>query len=386
MASEHTPINPISLSDALLRYQRTVSILKKGYEQEKYRIEQLRRSLLGDKQVHTITSVDIASYRDARLASANRKTGKPLSPATVRLEMSLLSNFFDLARIEWGYTSSPNPCSDVRKPKLPPGRDRRMTAREERQILRYAHGHSNQEIFSIIVLALTTAMRQGEILALRWEHINFRTRVAHLPDTKNGSKRDIPLSEKARDALTRLGVKQEGRVFMYSNHGIKSTWRFMLQKLGIQDLHFHDLRHEAISRMFELGTLDMMEIAAISGHKSLAMLKRYTHLRANKLVHKLEGNKNKARMALLNHLVPYPGVAFTLGEGKVAIALPDFGQEGVVTGPAATIDEAMERAQDLLLRKLIGIIREGGKVPSPDHYLDCSYRGKVVMVDPVSVA
>lgn len=384
MNSDLLPVNPIALSDALLHYQRTVSVLKKGYEQEKYRIEHLRRSALGGKYVHAISSVDIASYRDSRLASVNRKTGRTLSPATVRLEMSLLSNFFDLARIEWGYTAAPNPCADVRKPKLPPGRDRRMTAREERQILRYAFGHSNQEVYSIIVLALATAMRQGEILALRWEHINFRTRVAHLPDTKNGTKRDIPLSAKARDALTRLGVKQEGRVFSYSNHGIKSTWRFMLQKLGIEDLHFHDLRHEAISRMFELGTLDMMEIAAISGHKSLAMLKRYTHLRANKLVHKLEGNKNKARMALLNHLVPYPGVAFSQGDGTIAIAFPDFGQDEVVTRAAATVEEALVRAQDLLLRKLIGIIREGNRVPSPDHYLDCRYKGRVVMVDPVS--
>lgn len=384
MNSELTPANPTLLSDALLHYQRTVSVLKKGYEQEKYRIEQLRRSALGSMPVHSISSVDIASYRDWRLQGINRKTGKQLSPATVRLEMSLLSNFFDLARIEWGYTRSPNPCVDVRKPKLPPGRDRRMTAREERQILRYAYGHSNAEVYSIIVLALATAMRQGEILALRWEHINFRTRVAHLPDTKNGTKRDIPLSAKARDALTRLGVKQEGRVFSYSNHGIKSTWRFMLQKLSIEDLHFHDLRHEAISRMFELGTLDMMEIAAISGHKSLSMLKRYTHLRANRLVHKLEGNRSKARIALLNHLVPYPGVAFSQSEGKIAIAFPDFVHHEVVTGAASTVEEAITNARDLLLRTLISIIRAGDKIPVPDHYLDCRYKGRVVMVDPVS--
>ena len=90
-----------------------------------------------------------------------------------------------------------------------------------------------------------------------------------MPETKNGTKRDVPLSRKARDALIRMGVHTKGRVFRYTAEGLKSTWRFMLLKLGIEDLHFHDLRHHAITKLFQLGTLDMMEIAAISGHKSL---------------------------------------------------------------------------------------------------------------------
>lgn len=370
----------------LTRYKETVSILKKGYEQERYRIAQILRSDLASKFVHEVTSVDIASYRDARLASKNTKTGKPLSPATVRLEMSLLSNFFDLARIEWGYTSGPNPCADVRKPKNPSGRDRRLTNREERQILRYAHGHANPQLYSIIVIALTTAMRQGEILGLQWEHINFKTRVAHLPDTKNGSKRDVPLSTKARDAITRLGVKSQGRIFSYTKHGLKSTWRVLVQRLAIEDLHFHDMRHEAISRLFELGTLDMMEIASISGHKSLAMLKRYTHLRANRLVHKLEGTKKKAQLAVLNHLIPYPGIVITKPSGR-AVVFPDFGDDDtIMTRDTETDAQAVAIAQDLLLRTLLGIIREGGKLPMPDHYLDCRHHGRVVMIDPMAVA
>src|SRR3546814_16039884 len=94
--------------------------------------------------------------------------------------------------------------------------DRRLTTREERLILRYAHGHKNRELYSIVIIALATAMRQGEILGLRWEHINFKTRVAHLPETKNGTKRDIPLSTKARDALIRFGTKSNGEDFKRS--------------------------------------------------------------------------------------------------------------------------------------------------------------------------
>lgn len=383
MTSVQPPLHPVSLADGLEHYQKVVSILKKGYEQERYRVAQLVRSNLATKLVHEITSVDIASYRDARLSSINQKTGVPISPSTVRLEMSLLSNFFDLARIEWGFTSAPNPCADVRKPKPPPGRERRLTPREERLILRYAEGHSNPQLYSIIVVALSTGMRQSEILGLRWEHINFRTRVAHLPETKNGSKRDVPLSPRARDAITRMGVKSEGRVFAYSKHGIKSTWRFMLQKLQIHDLHFHDLRHEAISRLFELGTLDMMEIAAISGHKSVSMLKRYTHLRANRLVHKLEGNRNKARLAVMRDIVPYPGV-INRTDTHVEISFPDFEEPLRVNRPS--LEEAVQAARDVLLRSLLVAIREGRTLPVP--YVSCveDEDKNVLMIDPMVVA
>ncbi|MFG8364947.1 site-specific integrase, partial [Pseudomonas aeruginosa] len=233
----------MTLKEALHEYKTRVSILKKGYQQECYRVEHLANSILGSKITRQITSVDIATYRDQRLQQVNAKTGKTLSPATVRLEMSLLSNLFELGRIEWGICDD-NPVLKVRKPKSPPGRERRLTAREERQIIRYAHNHRNTELFSIIVIALETAMRQGEILKLQWENINLKSRVAHLPDTKNGTRRDVPLSLKARDALIRLGVQPKGSVFSYKSQGIKSTWRVMLQRLDIEDLHFHDLRHD----------------------------------------------------------------------------------------------------------------------------------------------
>jgi len=250
-------MNEQTVREALEVYKARISIIKKGYAQEKYRIEQICRSFLSDKVVRQVTSVDIATYRDQRLEEINPRTKRKLATSTVRLEMSLLSNFFDIGRIEWGICEA-NPVANVRKPKCPPGRDRRLTPREDRLILRYCHGHINPDFYSIVVLALETAMRQGEILALHWENINLKARIAHLPETKNGTKRDVPLSIKARDAIIRLGVKSKGRVFGYTATGLKSTWRFMLKKLGIRDLHFHDCRHEAISRLFELGSLDVL--------------------------------------------------------------------------------------------------------------------------------
>lgn len=372
--------NPF-LADALDRYKREVSILKKGYQQECYRIEQIKRSELGKMVVRQITSVHIATYRDKRLQDLNPKTGKVLSPATVRLEMSLLSNFFDIARIEWGL-SDDNPVKLVRKPKPPPGRDRRLTPREDRQLLRYAHSYSNRELYSIIVLALETAMRQGEILGLTWEHINLKSRVAHLPATKNGSKRDVPLSIRARDALVRLGTKSSGKVFGYTKEGIKSTWRFMVIKLGIVDLHFHDMRHEACSRLFELSTLDVMEVAAISGHKSLAMLKRYTHLKAQRLVRKLEGNKSKGKQAVFDNLVPYPALVESHDKG-FAIRLLDFDD---LVGHGHDLNTAMSSARDTLLRRILVSMRDDTiRIPQPDQFLQQVDEGKVVMIDPLNV-
>lgn len=371
--------NP-TIKEAFQTYCTKVSILKKGYAQEKYRIEQISRSFLGSKITRAVTSVDIATYRDQRLSEINPRSKKPLAASTVRLEMSLLSNFFDIGRIELGICDA-NPVSNVRKPKAPPGRDRRLTPREERMILRYAHQHVNMDLYSIVVLALETACRQGEILKLRWEHINLKTRVAHLPETKNGTKRDVPLSLKARDALIRMGVKNQGRVFSYTPEGLKSTWRFMLLKLGIQDLHFHDMRHEAISRLFELGTLDMMEIAAISGHKSLAMLKRYTHLKAGRLVRKLEGNRHKGKQAVLDHLIPYPACIEEDGPEQIRVKLLDFDD---VEGRGPCHNSAIKVAQNLLLRKIVMSMKESVPIPVPDQYLDFVEGQEIIMIDPLA--
>lgn len=369
----------VVVKEALDKYKNSVSILKKGFEQERWRILQLSNSPLGSLVTGNVTSVDIATYRDTRLTQLNVKTNKPISPSTVRLELSLLSSFFDICRIEWGYCES-NPVTNVRKPKAPPGRDRRLTAREDRQILRYAHGHVNSELYSIIILALETAMRQGEILNLTWENINLKTRIAHLPETKNGNKRDVPLSVRARDALIRLGVQSRGKVFNYTPQGLKSTWRFMRIKLGIDDLHFHDLRHEAISRLFELGTLDMMEIAAISGHKSLSMLKRYTHLKVQRLIRKLEGNKNKGKQVVMDNLIPYPA-KLERGEDGVSVHLLDF-DDLVITG--LCVKSAIKTAEDALLRRIVSLIRESKRVPQPDQYLDLVDERQLIMIDPMA--
>lgn len=369
------------MKDALQKYMETVSVLKKGFPQEKYRVEQIKRSFLGVLKVCDVTSVHISTYRDWRLNEINPKSGKAVSAASVRLEMSLLSHYFVICLNEWGLCSE-NPVTKVRKPKPPPGRDRRLSPRESRQILRYAHEFSNPELYSIIVVALESAMRQGEILSLRWENINLRSRVARLDETKNGTKRDVPLSMKAIQALTRMGVKSHGAVFKYTSDGIRSTWRYMVKKLGIDDLHFHDLRHEATSRLFELGTLDMMEVSAITGHKSLSMLKRYTHLRASRLAKKLEVGQNRSRRAILQWFVPYP-MHVRRTRGQFVGRLLDFN----ITIIRSSLEKLLEAAPKELSFNILRYMNDPSKdVPLPDQYLEPVNENEIFMLEPLPMA
>ncbi|HCO3851590.1 TPA: site-specific integrase, partial [Escherichia coli] len=259
--------------------------------------------------------------------------------------------------VEWG-TCRMNPVELVRKPKISNGRDRRLASGEERRLSRYFRD-KNQQLYVIFHLALETAMRQGEILTLRWEHLDLQHGVAHLPETKNGLPRDVPLSRKARNYLQILPQQINGNVFSYTSSGFKSAWRTALLDLKIENLHFHDLRHEAISRFFELGTLNVMEVAAISGHRSLNMLKRYTHLRAYQLVSKLDA-KRKQTCKIAPYFVPYPA---TVGNrnGLFIVTLHDFDLET----RAETRELAISHASVLLLRTLAQAAQRGERVPTP---------------------
>lgn len=350
-------IRKMTLNRALDKYLKTVSVHKKGHLQEVYRVNVIKRHPVADRYMDEITTVDIASYRDQRLAQINPRTGRQITGNTVRLELALLSSLFNIARVEWG-TCRMNPVELVRKPKISSGRDRRLTSGEERRLSRYFRD-KNQQLYVIFHLALETAMRQGEILTLRWEHLDLQHGVAHLPETKNGSPRDVPLSRKARSYLQMLPQQLNGNVFTYTSSGFKSAWRTALLDLKIENLHFHDLRHEAISRFFELGTLNVIEVAAISGHRSLNMLKRYTHLRAYQLVSKLDARR-KQTSKISPYFVPYPA---TVGNrnGLFVVTLHDFDLET----RAETREQAISHASVLLLRTLAQAAQRGERVPTP---------------------
>ena len=212
-----------------------------------------------------------------------------MAPATAIREINTISHALDIAQREWGIHLARNPAKLVRRPSAPKGRTRRLEGDDEANLLAACDTGRNPWMKPLVILAVETGMRRGEILGLRWEHVDLERRIVHLAITKNGDSRDVPLSTRATDTLVGLMQQPERdaeRVFPVSDNAIRLAWEHLRVRAGVGDLHIHDLRHEAVSRLFEKG-LDIMEVSTISGHKTLTMLKRYTHLRAEDLVARL---------------------------------------------------------------------------------------------------
>ncbi|MHB1529973.1 MAG: tyrosine-type recombinase/integrase [Acidiferrobacteraceae bacterium] len=263
-----------TLGDLIDRYEREIAVHKKGAQIERYRLNQFRQHPLSHRSVASIRGVDLAAWRDARLKKA--------SPATVGREMNILGHIFETARKEWGLAIMMNPLRDIRRPTAPNARTRRLQEDEEGRLLATAEAYGG-EIHRVIPWAIETAMRRGEIAAMRWEHLDRKARVLLIPETKTGTPRRVPLSTRALQVLEGLPRRLDGKVWGMRPDSISQAFERVCSAAGIEGLTFHDLRHEATSRLFEKG-LNPMQVAAITGHKTLQMLKRYTHLRAEDLV------------------------------------------------------------------------------------------------------
>lgn len=271
----------ITFAELVDRYLSEVSVLKKGHKQEVPRLRYLKKTL-GKYRILQLQSRHIAAYRDSRIASG--KAG-----ATVLSELSLISQIFDMSIKEWSIPLVTNPCKLIRKPKPAKGRERRLSSDEEHRLFAACKATRAVLLHSLVVIALETGMRLGELLSLTWDNVDTTKKTAHLPDTKNGETRTVPLSSKAIMTLNNMPRNiSSNRVFWTwaAKDGVANVWRRTCVKANIEDLHFHDLRHEATSRFFERG-LNMIEVASITGHKTLQMLKRYTHLKAEDLAVKL---------------------------------------------------------------------------------------------------
>lgn len=267
-----------TLHELLERYLDEVTPLKKGAEPETNRLRAMMRHPLARRFVAGIRGMDIARWRDERLCK--------VSPATVKRDLVLLGHVFEVARKEWGIYVH-NPVRDIRLPPSGRPRERRLLAGEEARLFEACRKARNPWLLPLVQLALETAMRQSELLRLRWEHIDLTERTAHLPDTKNGEARTVPLSSSAVSELRSLPRALHGYVFAgITREAVKRSYMRAIRRAGIKNLRFHDLRHEATTRMFEKG-LNIMEVASITGHKDLRMLRRYTHLKAEDLARKL---------------------------------------------------------------------------------------------------
>lgn len=267
------------LSEALLRYAKEVSPTKRGHFEEVIRINALKRAKMAAFSMAKLSPAILAGFRDERL--------KVVGAGAVIRDLSLLSSVINHARREWGVTVN-NPCLLVKKPPTPLGRTRVLSSDEERRLLEAVapSGRRNPEMLPLVQLALQTAMRRGELLALRWEHVDLERQTAYLPTSKNGHPRQVPLSSAAVVVLTSLNNHLDGPVFSIAAQTVAAAFTRATTRACIKELRFHDLRHTATSRMADK-LPNVIELAAVTGHRSIQMLKRYYHPNVQALAKKL---------------------------------------------------------------------------------------------------
>ena len=215
----------------------------------------------------------LAGYRNQRLTT--------VSPATTKLELGIIIRALKFAVNEMGIYLPSFP--QVKYPTVSNARHKRASSTEINTI---KENISNPEIRIIIDLAIHTAMRRGELLNIQWQHIDWTKNTLLIPETKTGQPRKVPLTATAITSLKQLEVKDLGLVFSIKADSVSQAFKRSCAIAKIENLRFHDLRHEATTRFFELG-LNVIEVGAITGHKDLKMLNRYTHLKAEKLGEKL---------------------------------------------------------------------------------------------------
>ena len=250
------------VKDVFDRYANEVSVLRKGEKWEVVRLNKIGRDEIGDIVISKLRSADIADWRDRRLLE--------VMPASVAREMNLISGVMTVARKEWGYLSS-NPVTDVRKPNKPPPRDRVVTA-SELEALALSAGSDLQNItarvFHAFLFACETAMRAGEIVVLTWENVDLDRAVAHLPTTKNGYSRDVPLSTEAVRLLKAL--PEADPVFGLNSSQTESLFRKIRKRAHVEGLVFHDSRRTATTKLAT--KLDVLKLAKMTGHRDLKIL------------------------------------------------------------------------------------------------------------------
>lgn len=254
----------LTVGDLLARYSRDVSERKRGRKWEWVRLAAFGRSSLAGVRLRDLTPFDIASWRDER--------SRAVAAGSVRREMTLLSSVFTVAVREWGVLAE-NPVRMVRRPAAPPHRDK-LFSQDEIEAICNALGYSggkaesaSQQVAVAFLVALETAMRQGEILGLTQKSVDYANRVATLKQTKNGKPRKVPLTTKAAELLKEQGA------WTISPDTCSTLFRKARRQAGVDDATFHDARHTAITRLAKI--LQPLDLARMTGHSDLKQLMTY---------------------------------------------------------------------------------------------------------------
>ncbi|KQU64840.1 shufflon-specific DNA recombinase [Aminobacter sp. DSM 101952] len=272
LAPNRKELAKITLGELVHRYKDEVVISKKGAEIETIVLGAFLRHSICKRSLADLNASDFAAYRDERL--------KTITAKSLKRQLAPINNMFEVARAEWNIPLKQNPLADLALKANDNKRERRLRDGELGLLLKAGKKTRNPLVVPIIRFAIETGMRRGEILNLRWRDIEEGRETACILETKNGFSRTIPLTPGALEVLRSLAATRgrEGGtlVFPLSAIALRLSWDRLTARAGINDLNFHDLRHEAISRLFELG-LTVPEVASISGHRDMRMLFRYAH-------------------------------------------------------------------------------------------------------------
>ena len=267
-----------TLGDLLQRYLAEVTPGKRSAEKETYRVRRLLRHSLAELRLDGMLPTPFAEFRDERLSQAGAQA--------VRHDLNLLGHVISVAQTEWNLPIAANPLSLIRKPRQPASRQRRLSGEEWQRFFVAVSECRNPQFRALVLFAVETAMRRGELLAMGWEHVDWERSLVRVPVSKNGHGRIVPLTNAGQAILRRLEQRSGGAVFRLSVPAVRSSWDRLVRRASVADYHFHDLRHEAVSRLFERG-LSVPEVALVSGHRDVRQLFRYTHLRAEDVARKL---------------------------------------------------------------------------------------------------
>jgi integrase len=262
-----------------------------------YMLERLKREPMARLTLTKLTPAILVAYRDKQLADGKKG-------ASVVRNLAVISAVINFGRKDLLIEMS-NPVSSIRRPKSERGRDRRLSEEEQERLfheladhngaddredgLNYRHGCKNEWVLPMVKFALETAMRRAEMLKMKWVDVDLERRVVKLFDTKNGDDRLVPLSTAAVQilrGLPREAWDKSDSVFCTTEPSVKKAFERARKRALLDDFRFHDLRHEATSRMASK-LPNLVELSAVTGHKTLAMLGRYYHPRAEDLALKL---------------------------------------------------------------------------------------------------
>lgn len=281
-AGEHVPsaeARKRTLGDAIGRYL-TVTLPNGKHRKntsEQTRILTWWKDELGHRPLAAITPATIAEVRD-RLAVEPLRNGGKRSGSTINRRITALSAVLTVAVKEYGWLTK-NPIPNVTRMPDSKGRERFLSDDERKALLVECEASDSEALAPLVKLALATGARKSELVGLQWANVDLQRRVARFVDTKNGDNRTVPLATTAVTVLTawKKGRLAVGPVFPYTKDTINKPWRAARDAAGLHDFRFHDLRHSAASYLAMSGA-SLMDIAAILGHKTLAMVKRYSHL------------------------------------------------------------------------------------------------------------